>query len=101
MPNVSRSEAIHSLIKEVNRAKSFDLREYYLELNPGTVIAESNPKVLGKIRTELLTTIQNHLLDEQLVDLWNIAFPERHCVYYDDELCELEIEDMQSASVLN
>jgi hypothetical protein len=66
MPALSKAEAAERLAVGVERAKPSDLPEIYAELFPAR-------------------HIRGGLAAEEMVDLWNVVFPEDRNVWYDEE----------------
>lgn len=79
MPALSRSEAAEKLASGVERAKASDLPEIYSELFP----ERSSPAL--PVASEIAKYIRSGLEAEEIVDLWNVVFPEDHNVWYDEE----------------
>ena len=85
MKTIPRSDAIEQLKTEFARASGFDLVDYFAELFPVAPRLDIRPDHLEQSRKKLLDVIQQGLLDEQLVDLWNISFPNRWCSFIDED----------------
>ena len=79
MPAVSKVEAAERLAAGVERAKPSQLPEIYAELFP-----EGAPAA-PPIASEIARHIRGGLEAEEIVDLWNVVFPEDRNVWYDDE----------------
>ena len=79
MPLLSKSEAAEKLARGVEKAKPSDLPEIYSELFPEE--ATSTPPAASEIAQH----IRNGLEAEEIVDLWNVVFPEDRNVWYDEE----------------
>jgi hypothetical protein len=79
MPALSTSEAAEKLARSVEKANSSDLPEIYSELFPEK--APATPPVAS----EIAKYIRNGLEAEEIVDLWNVMFPEDRNVWYDEE----------------
>lgn len=79
MPTLSTNEAAQRLAKCVAQAKPSTLTEIYAELFPEKT-ADANPSA-----TDLARHVQSGLEAEELVDLWNVVFPEDRNVWYDEE----------------
>ena len=79
MPGLSKAEAAERLAARVERAKPSQLPEIYAELFP-----ESAPAA-PPIASEIARHIRGGLEAEEIVDLWNVVFPEDRNVWYDDE----------------
>ena len=79
MPAISKSEATERLAASVEKAKPSLLPEIYAELFP-----ETTP-LLTPVANEIARLIRGGLEAEDIVDLWNVVFPEDHNVWYDDE----------------
>jgi hypothetical protein len=86
MPSVSKNEAIDRLATAIERSELDDLIEVYNELRP------ESPRSLGgshEGREELLSDIKDYIRQglevEEVVDLWNVVFPQDRNVWYDEE----------------
>jgi len=79
MPALSKNEAAEKLAKGVEKAKSSDLPEIYSELFP------EKPLPVPPIASDIAGHIRNGLEAEEIVDLWNVVFPEDRNVWYDEE----------------
>jgi hypothetical protein len=79
MPSLSRAEAAERLAAVVERAKPSDLPEIYSELFPEKLPA-APPDA-----SEIARHIRSGLEAEEIVDLWNVVFPEDSNVWYDEE----------------
>lgn len=79
MPALSRTEAAEKLAHVVEKAKPSDLQEIYSELFPDK--HSSVPLVASAIAEH----VRSGLEAEEIVDLWNVVFPEDRNVRYDEE----------------
>ena len=79
MPQVSKADAVEKLALGVEQAKPSNLPQIYAELFPERA-PQAAPTTL-----EIVQVIRGGLGDEELVDLWNVVFPEDHNVWYDEE----------------
>ena len=79
MPALSKSEAAEKLARGVERAKPSDLPEIYSELFPEKTSATP------PVASEIAKHIRGGLEAEEIVDLWNVVFPEDRNVWYDEE----------------
>jgi hypothetical protein len=79
MPALSKSDAAEKLARGVERAKASDLPEIYSELFP------ESTSVTPPNASEIAKQIRNGLEAEEIVDLWNVVFPEDRNVWYDEE----------------
>ena len=79
MPAIPKAEAAERLAVGVERAKPSQLPEIYAELFPER--APAAPPVASEIAKH----IGGGLEAEEIVDLWNVVFPEDRHVWYDDE----------------
>jgi hypothetical protein len=79
MPALSKAEAAERLAAGVERAKPSQLPEIYAELFPER--APAAPPVASEIARQ----VRGGLEAEEIVDLWNVVFPEDRNVWYDDE----------------
>jgi hypothetical protein len=79
MPTLSTDEAAERLAEVVEKAKPTALAEFYAEHFP------ERPAATAPTATELVRHICGGLEAEELVDLWNVAFPADRNVWYDEE----------------
>jgi hypothetical protein len=79
MPALSTNDATERLAKVVETAKPNLLGEYYSELFP------EKPKSPPPPAVEIARHIRGGLEAEEIVDLWNVVFPEDRNVWYDEE----------------
>jgi len=79
MSALSIKGAAERLARAVEKAKPSTLGEVYAELYPEQ--PPSAPPPVGKIAQH----IEAGLEAEEIVDLWNVLFPEDHDVYYNEE----------------
>jgi hypothetical protein len=78
MPALSINDATERLAKGVENAKSTALSEIGAELFP------EGPRVLAPSAAGLARHVRSGLEAEELVDLWNVVFPEDRNVWYDE-----------------
>lgn len=79
MPVVSQSQATERLVRGVERVRPEDLPEIYSELFP------ESPPPSSLLASELVRLIRGGLKPEEIVDLWNVVFPEDRKVWYNEE----------------
>ena len=79
MPALSKAEAVERLAAGVERAKPSDLPEIYAELFP------ERPPGATPVASEIVRLIRGGLEAEEMVDLWNVVFPEDRHVWYNEE----------------
>ena len=63
----------------VEKAKSTDLAKIYSELYP------EKPLPAPPVASDIAKHIRSGLEAEEIVDLWNVVFPEDRNVWYDEE----------------
>jgi hypothetical protein len=63
----------------VENAKPSDLPEIYAELFP------ERPPGATPVASEIARSIRDGLEAEEIVDLWNVVFPQDRNVWYDEE----------------
>ena len=78
MPALSKVEAAEKLARVVEKAKPSTLVEIYAELFP------DKPLPTSPVASEIVRHIRNGLEVEEIVDLWNVVFPDDHNVWYDE-----------------
>ncbi len=86
MPTVTMKDAIQRVASGIPQFQGDDLIEIYNEFFPETPMSLDVPQVN---RTDLLAAIMKHVQDglevEEIVDVWNVIFPEDRNVWYDEE----------------
>lgn len=79
MPALSTDEATERLARGVEKARPTVLAEIRAELFPEA------PGAAAQSASGLARHIRDGLAAEELVDLWNVVFPEDRNVWYDEE----------------
>jgi hypothetical protein len=79
MPALSKAEAAEKLAAGVERARPSELPEIYSELFP------EQPPGTAPTASELARYVRGGLEAEEIVDLWNVVFPEDRNIWYDEE----------------
>ena len=79
MPALSTNEAAERLAEIVEKAKPAALAEFYAELFP------EKPVAALPSAAHLAQHIRSGLEPEEIVDLWNVVFPEDRHVWYNEE----------------
>jgi hypothetical protein len=79
MPALSKIEAVEKLANIAGQAKQSALIEIYAELFPEA------PLTTSPDAKEIVRCIRGGLEVEEIVDLWNVIFPEDRHVWYDEE----------------
>ncbi|WP_406699506.1 hypothetical protein V5E97_11640 [Singulisphaera sp. Ch08] len=79
MPALSREAAAEKLARRVETAKPSDLPEIYAEIFPEKTSADT------PVASDIARHIRSSLEAEEIVDLWNVVFPEDRNVWYDEE----------------
>jgi hypothetical protein len=79
MPTIPLPEAAERLAEGVEQAKPSHLAEFYSELFP------EKPAPTAPVASDIAKHIRSGLEPEELVDLWNVVFPEDRHVWYNEE----------------
>lgn len=79
MATISISDAAEKLAGVVEASKPSMLAEFYSELFP------DRPVPPRPDAEELARHVRHDLAPEEVVDLWNVAFPSDRNVWYDEE----------------
>lgn len=87
MPELSKEEATEKLAADVAKAKPTTLDEINSELFPG----KSEGGTLSA--EQLARHVRSGLEAEEIVDLWNVVFPQDHNVWYDEENDTIHFND--------
>lgn len=87
MPALSMAEAAEKLAKGVEKAKPTNLAEIHSELFP------EEPRPASPVASEIVNHIREGLEAEEIVDLWNVVFPEDRHVWYDEEAKEIHYNE--------
>ena len=86
MPTLTRNEAVERLIQEVRDMTLDDLLDFHDELFPEEPkVRQDKQPDMGLIRRKVLDYLGRGIEVEEILDLWNVAFPEAWNVTYDDE----------------
>jgi hypothetical protein len=79
MPQLKITEAAEKLANVAEKAKPTILAEIYSELFPET------PPLRPPVASDIARRIREGLEADELVDLWNVVFPQDRHVWYDEE----------------
>lgn len=79
MPALSTNDAAERLAIGIENAKTTALTEIFAELFP------ERPAASSLSATDLARYVRSGIEAEELVDLWNVVFPEDRNVWYDEE----------------
>jgi hypothetical protein len=86
MPTLARREAIEKLTQAVQGMSHDDLLDFHNELFPEEPESELGPNDRANaVRKKVTDSLGRGLEVEEILDLWNVAFPEAWNVSYDDE----------------
>ena len=85
MPVIRKNEAIEKLARAVEGASSDSLVEIYTELFPEKIAPDTTGMERTAVAIQLGEYIRNGLEPEEIVDLWNVVFPEDRNVWYEEE----------------
>lgn len=87
MPAISMSRAAEKLAEVVATAKPSDLEQIHAELFPEQ--QSSTPLAASTIAQHILSGLEA----EEIVDLWNVVFPNDRNVWYDEETSEIHYNE--------
>jgi hypothetical protein len=94
MRTLPKIEAVAKLTHQIAGMRPDDLAAVFEELFPSESISE---KEVGTREEEILGRISDHigrgLETEELVDLWNVVFPESRKVTYDEDTLSIRYQD--------
>jgi hypothetical protein len=86
MPTITKDQAVQQLANAVENAHPDDLAEIYNELFPEQPITESE---VAADATRIIQRVKNHITRgleiEEILDLWNVVFPEHRDMWFDEE----------------
>jgi hypothetical protein len=86
MAPISKDQAANLFIEAVQKARPDELVEFYNELFPMQPTTEESAKEnLRALADRVLAHIRQGLEIEEVLDFWNVAFPERHRLWFDEE----------------
>ena len=85
MPAITKGEAIERLAKAVETVPAYDLAEVYTELFPNRPAPDAAGAKGPPLAKQMAARIRGGLEAAEIVDLWNVVFPEDRNVYYDEE----------------
>lgn len=87
MPAITKHQAAEKLAAVVSKAKPSDLAEIYAELFP------EMPSAAPPAASDIAEHIRSGLAAEEIVDLWNVVFPQDRNVWYDEEAKEIRYNE--------
>jgi hypothetical protein len=91
MPTLAKGEAVEKLIESARGMGLDDLLDFHNELFPEDQIADlDQPNGCTTVRQKVLDYLGRGIEVEEILDLWNVAFPEAWNVSYDDETDTLQ-----------
>jgi hypothetical protein len=93
MPALSKNQAAERLAEVVEKAKATALAEIYAELFP------EQPAVAPPCASDLARHIRSGLEAEEIVDLWNVVFPQDRNVWYDEHGNEIHYNEEMAGDV--
>jgi hypothetical protein len=79
MPALTKAEATEKIARAIEKATADELVEIYAELFP----ERTTPP--APVAGDIVEYIRHGLLAEEIVDLWNVVFPEDRDIWYDEE----------------
>ena len=86
MPTLAKRDAVEKLIQTARGMGRDDLLDFHNELFPEDQLGELDQQnSCTAVRQEVLDYLARGLEVEEILDLWNVAFPEAWNVSYDDE----------------
>jgi hypothetical protein len=81
-------------LDEVPRLQTYDLVEAFNELRPDSPRSSDDPAIDKDELVRVLSGQINAGLEvEELVDLWNVIFPQDRNVWYDEETDALHVNE--------
>lgn len=87
MPTLSATEAVERLAKGVEKARPPVLAEIWTDNFPD-YHPDSPPSA-----TDLARHVRDRLEADEIVDLWNVVFPEDHNVWFNEETNEIHFNE--------
>ena len=100
MLTISMADAIEQLARAVEAATADDVVAYFAELYPASPIPDVDGATQAeKLAEKMAQHLRSGIEPEVVVDLWNVVYPTRRCVSYDDEdlTMQLRNRDMRLA----
>jgi hypothetical protein len=89
MPALTKGEATEKIARAVEKARAYELMEIYAELFP----ERTTPP--APVAGDIIEYIRHGLLTEEILDLWNVVFPEDHNVWYGEEENAIRYNEQQ------
>jgi hypothetical protein len=80
MTTLSRNEAVETLSQKVNQIPVDELQEVFAELFPDS----GPPSQRAALVQPIVARVRQGLEGEEIVDLWNVLFPEYRTVWFDE-----------------
>ncbi len=85
MPMITTGEAIDRLVKAIEQAQSHVLAEIYTELFPDRQAPDATEPARSPLVRYIVDHIRQGIEPEEIVDLWNVIYPEDRNVWFDEE----------------
>ena len=87
MPSITPGEAAETLARALEKAKPSHIGDFYSELFP------DKPAVSPPTAEGLARHVRDGIEPEELVDLWNVVYPEHRNVHYDEDTNRIHYSD--------
>jgi hypothetical protein len=102
MQELSTQDAIERLTDAVRGMNAEDLLDFHNSLFPRERKSELSPSDAGASdRRKILEYLGRGLEIEEILDLWNFAFPGTYHVHYDDETQKIRYSEVPEAIELS
>jgi hypothetical protein len=100
MPSIPLKTAIERLSAAVHGMRSDDVHAVFDELFPEDVAGDvTTSAVIADLTRRIDEHIMRGLEPEEVVDLWNVVYPDDRAVYFDDEtdlLCYVDESEVRT-----
>jgi len=85
MATIEKQQAVLQLARAVEAAGPDDLREVYYELFPEARAVDAEMSERAILLSRIKARFAEGLLGEEVLDLWNMTFPESRGDWYDEQ----------------
>jgi hypothetical protein len=85
MPTITIEAAVERIGSQIQQFGRNDLVEVYNEVFPHDPVTMGGDIEDARLLADVMNHVQEGLEVEEVIDLWNVVFPEHRNVWYDDE----------------
>lgn len=93
MPTITIEAAVERIVSQIQPLGRDDLVEVYNEVFPHESVAMDDEIEDARLLTEVMNHVQEGLEVEEVIDLWNVVFPQDRNVWYDEEATNIRYNE--------